>query len=367
MCTVGHFIDYIGYARGGAETNVEGLLKHNDGLKYKFEIVTSVTPFQRPKFHHLRVPIRTAIGFHQVREAAFLFKGKLSDLLYKLPGTIYKMGARKYFDRYNIIHCHGLDVMEALRDVGESKPIVLTVYNPVPERHLQDVAYADRIIVRSRELLSKLLEHFEEMKLIYIPPGCEFNYYRPPSEPGAGQPRTYPGRYVKLLLVGRLRPFKNIEGLLKAVQILNRGQVATSYYLTIVGDGPLRGRLVIATEDLGINDKVRFAGTVSSAEIGSFYHDADLIVVPSFYESFSQVSLETLVAQKRLLISTGMAEFRSLFPSIPVCNPYLPSDIASKIADTLMMPPVILPPDELEAYSWQCVMKQHYEIYDSLL
>jgi len=369
MYSVGHFVDYIGYARGGAETNVEGLCRHNVNSPFSFEIVTSKSPFSKPNFQDLQVPVRTSIGLYHMREASFLYKGIFSDLLYRLPGTVYKLNVRRHFKRYDIIHCHSLDVMDMIRRERGKAPVALTLYNPLVNRHRRNADYADCIIVRSREVIANL-KHAEPQlssKLVHIPPGCEFSYYEPGKEDGSNKRTSLTSTdSIRLLFVGRLRPFKNLEHLLAAVQILN-SEKSRRCTLTIVGSGPRQRQLVRLARNLGILTLVRFVGNLPSSQVGSVYQNHDLVVVPSYYESFSQVSLEALVARKRLLISRGLKEFHSIFPSIPTCNPDSPTNIAQKILEVIANPVVRVPSDDLSVYDWQRVTKLHYDVYTSLM
>lgn len=370
MCLVGQFIDFIGYARGGAETNVEGLCRHAVDSRFSFEVVTSKSPFFAPDFQALDAPVLTATSFYRMREASFLFTGLVSDILYRLPGLAYRLGVQKYFNRYDIIHCHSLDVAEMLKRKGTRTPAVLTVYNLIPERYRLSICHLDYVILRSRTLMTELGELDElraSPKIVYIPPGCEFSYYEP-IETSASCERTSiaDSDVIRLLFVGRLRPFKNLETLLHAVKILNSEQTAR-FTLTVVGSGPRKMELMTLARDLGVSELVAFAGGYPSVQMGGIYGSHDLVVVPSYYESFSQVSLEALVAQRRLLVSSGLKEFRSAFPDVPVCDPYSPNDMARRILDVIATPVVHVDSGDLSIFDWENVMQAHYDVYASLL
>lgn len=370
MHLVGQFIDFIGYARGGAETNVEGLCRHASDPRFSFEVVTSKSPFYAPDFQALDVPVLTAVGFYRIREASFLCTGLLSDILYRAPGLAYRFSVAKYFDRYDIIHSHSLDVVQMLIKRRVQVPIVLTMYNPIPERYLPTVGKVDCVIVRSKTLMNRLRQsergHWLP-KLVYIPPGCEFSYYRPMAHENVRESDGLAqSSVVRILFVGRLRPFKNLETLLHAVQILNQER-DRKFTLTVVGSGPRKGELTTLTEELGLSDLVVFAGTFPSVLMGEVYGRHDLVVVPSSYESFSQVSLEALVAQRRLLISSGLTEFRIAFPDVPVCDPNSASDMAQGIVDVISSPLLVVDSEDLGVFRWENAMRAHYDLYESLV
>ncbi len=68
--------------------------------------------------------------------------------------------------------------------------------------------------------------------------------------------------------------------------------------LVIVGDGPLRGELKSLAAQLGVTDKVVFAGEINNAGVTSFYHAADLFALASVArsEAFGIVQIEAMAA-----------------------------------------------------------------------
>jgi phosphatidyl-myo-inositol dimannoside synthase len=69
--------------------------------------------------------------------------------------------------------------------------------------------------------------------------------------------------------------------------------IPTIAYL-IVGDGPDRGRLERKARDLGVEERVIFAGRISEEEKPDHYRLADAYVMPSSGEGFGIVYLEAL-------------------------------------------------------------------------
>jgi glycosyltransferase involved in cell wall biosynthesis len=98
-----------------------------------------------------------------------------------------------------------------------------------------------------------------------------------------------------LLTVCRLsEPRKNVHRILRALAGL-RSEFSFRY--TIVGEGDLSGGLTSLCTELGLVDRVRFAGKVCGADLRSYYEHADLFVLPSgisetSFEGFGIVYLE---------------------------------------------------------------------------
>ncbi len=68
--------------------------------------------------------------------------------------------------------------------------------------------------------------------------------------------------------------------------------------LVIVGDGPLRGKLKRLAAQVGVAEKVIFAGVIENFELLSYYHAAAVFVLASVArsEAFGIVQVEAMAA-----------------------------------------------------------------------
>jgi D-inositol-3-phosphate glycosyltransferase len=136
-----------------------------------------------------------------------------------------------------------------------------------------------------------------------IPPGVDVKLFRPIPQPNARE--IIAAREDRtVLFVGRIDPIKGIDVWFKAMAL-------------VVNDNPaLRGRLCICLvggdvddetepdaemtrlqalgDELGIADLVSFLGRRSQESLPFFYASADVVVMPSLYESFGMVALEAM-------------------------------------------------------------------------
>ncbi len=97
--------------------------------------------------------------------------------------------------------------------------------------------------------------------------------------PFNSRPATPVVNGLKVVAVGRMVEKKGFRYLIEAAKILqDQGGVFT---IELLGSGPLRDELVQLAESLGVNDKVRFLGQASTAEVRVSMRDADVVVVPS--------------------------------------------------------------------------------------
>jgi glycosyltransferase involved in cell wall biosynthesis len=103
-----------------------------------------------------------------------------------------------------------------------------------------------------------------------------------------------------VVFAGRMVPYKGVDVLLRALAGLDAAAV-------LAGDGPWRGRWMALARELGIGDRVRFAGEVPHEELAALYHACDVFVLPSVTraEAFGYVQLEAM-ACARPVVSTRL-------------------------------------------------------------
>lgn len=108
----------------------------------------------------------------------------------------------------------------------------------------------------------------------------------------------------RIVFVGRVTAEKNIDVLLKAMTKLAPELRAT---LTIIGGGDLLGRLKKQTVDLGLADRVTFAGYLSDEELRHTLTDATVFAMPSTAELQSIASLEAMASGLPIVVADAMA------------------------------------------------------------
>jgi len=95
---------------------------------------------------------------------------------------------------------------------------------------------------------------------------------------------------VNILFVGRLEPLKGITSILKVLAAINR----TDIRLVVIGDGPFKDKVVACPF-------VYYPGKVQHVEMYKYYNACDLLVIPSYYETFGLVAFEALACGCRVL------------------------------------------------------------------
>jgi lipopolysaccharide/colanic/teichoic acid biosynthesis glycosyltransferase len=127
-------------------------------------------------------------------------------------------------------------------------------------------------------------------KCVVVPYGIEPALYtaaddgrKPALEHAAPEPTV--------LFVGRLVPYKGVDVLLRALPGLG-------VRVTIVGDGPCRASLERLAAELGVADRVTFAGQIPDEARLEAYRAADVCVLPSVsrQEAFGMVQVEAMLS-----------------------------------------------------------------------
>ena len=96
-----------------------------------------------------------------------------------------------------------------------------------------------------------------------------------------------------VLFVGNLIKRKNVDSILEAKKI-----ASSDYYLVVVGDGPLFKKLRKKVEDENIRDVI-FTGARNDVE--DIIPSCDVLILPSFSESFGLVLIEALACGKPVI------------------------------------------------------------------
>lgn len=139
-------------------------------------------------------------------------------------------------------------------------------------------------------------------KVCAIPPGVDLELFHPLDRPAIRNALGVEPDQPVIVFCGRIDPIKGIETLLEAVHILAAGPQPPTV-LFIGGDfdtageptGPL-SEVMQQTSALGIRDRFRFLGSQPQNRLPEFYTAADVVVVPSRYESFGLVAVEALAS-----------------------------------------------------------------------
>ena len=148
----------------------------------------------------------------------------------------------------------------------------------------------------SRREIATSFPSVNQDRLVLIPGGVDIQRFTPGSRKSEIRHRLGLEENTTILLtVRRLVPRMGLENLLHAF-----AQIASEradLYLVIGGTGRLASDLSTLANELGIADRIRFAGFIPEADLPAYYQAADLFVLPTLaLEGFGLITLEALAS-----------------------------------------------------------------------
>ncbi len=165
----------------------------------------------------------------------------------------------------------------------------------------QVVVAADRLVANTQDEATQLVDLYqaEPTKVVVVPPGVDLAKFTPGGVAEARQNLGLAAQAKVLLFVGRIQPLKAPDVLLRAVAHLLQAEPQLRSGLVVAVVGGLSGSglkhpasLVKLAAELGISDVVRFEPPAPASLLAQWYRAADLMVVPSYSESFGLVAIE---------------------------------------------------------------------------
>jgi len=165
----------------------------------------------------------------------------------------------------------------------------------------QVVAEADRLVVSTPAEARELIELYDAdpARVAEVAPGVDLEHFRPGVASTARTRIGVPPDALVLTFVGRIQPLKAPDILLRAAADLVRDDPALRARLVVLVVGGPSGSGLAAPEhlqqlaaSLGIAELVRFHPPVTADQLADVYRASDVVLVPSYNESFGLVALE---------------------------------------------------------------------------
>jgi len=219
------------------------------------------------------------------------------DLCYDLIHSHYWLSGRLgswLQDRWNVPHIvmfHTLGTVKNIAGVADPEPDLRIA----TEKKLTRTC--DRILAPTSREKENLLRYCQTpaAKIGVVPCGVNLDLFRPMDKRIARQRLGFDGDGPIVLYVGRFDPIKGIDRLLEAMAYLKHLQ--RMRLVIIGGDGPDTPEfqnLKRLSAEFGVEKSVRFGGRIAQKDLPPYYSAADALVIPSYYESFGLVGLESL-------------------------------------------------------------------------
>ncbi len=227
---------------------------------------------------------------------------------------------------HDIIHVHdwlsipaGLAAQEA-----SGKPLVVHIHatefdrtggngvnQHVYEVEKEGVHKAQRVIAVSNLTKNILVDHYgvNPKKITVVHNGVDMSQYNLSTTSDViGLSRLKKLGFSVVIFVGRITLQKGPDYFLEtAKKVL---QYNKKVLFIIAGSGDMEAQIIMRGAQLGISDRLLFAGFLRGNDLSNLYKLADLFVMPSVSEPFGLTALEAMVHSTPILISkqSGVAE-----------------------------------------------------------
>ena len=307
-------------------------------------------------------------------------------------------------EKYDAIHSHywisGKVAMPAAKELGI--PLVHTMHTMARVKNLnlaegetpepmirvqgetQVVAAANALVANTDAEAASLVSLYDACPDIVhvVSPGVDLYTFTPGQ--GRSAARTTVGLPQEALVVsfvGRIQPHKGPEVLIRATSELVKHSPLFRHKLIVNIIGGASGanteevdRLKELATWLAIDDVVRFSPPVPRADLAQWYRAADLVVVPSYSESFGLVALEAQACGTPV-VATAVGGLRTAVAdgiSGVLVDGHDPKAWSSVIARLLQEPQrrVLLSIGAIEHashFGWDATARGTLDIYDQVI
>ena len=216
------------------------------------------------------------------------------------------IAAQKLKESWNVPIAHMFHTLGLMKNrVAQSAAEVEGEYRINGEYQVLEAA--DRIIAATPAEQAQLqfLYKADKDRITIIPPGVDISSFYPIPQDEARCVIGVPENDPMLLFVGRIEPLKGVDTLIRAIAHMRTTGVTDRYphYLAIIGGNPdaeqqdmssEMARLQSLSRALGLGDLILFLGKRAQSSLPYYYSAADVLIMPSHYESFGMVALEAM-------------------------------------------------------------------------
>ncbi|MBD3164384.1 glycosyltransferase [Candidatus Woesearchaeota archaeon] len=221
-------------------------------------------------------------------------------------------------EAFDMIHCHDWMTFEAgirAREIS-GKPLIVHVHATEFDRtggnvnqRVYDIERkgmhaADKIIAVSSFTKSKIIGHYgiqpDKVEVVHNAVELKYTDY--------GENFKVNNKDKVVLFLGRITMQKGPDYFIQAAKKCLEFDPGIKFI--IAGTGDMEGYIIEKAAELGIADKVLFAGFVSNDDLDKMYQMADVYVMPSISEPFGITPLEAMKNGTPVIISkqSGVCE-----------------------------------------------------------
>ncbi len=283
--------------------------------KYGFQPIGITTRDKEKHLPEITFPVRSGHNLQSLTKGYlkpfFSLVGKATKYNFN-SWNLHVVGLNKLTRDLDIIHSADSWYPFTYQAVKTGKPTVATQWENIPfnvqgipyikiqEYNRRHVTHFIAITEKAEEALIK--EGVKEEKISVIPAGLDCNRFKPTLKTATNK-FGVSDEATKILFVGRLTPEKGIFDLLKAFSLMIKNQQDVE--LLVVGSGTpkMQGQIKGFAENLKIQNKVKFIGSIGYSDMAEIHNLADIFCLPSvetdfWSEQFGYALVEAMACEK---------------------------------------------------------------------
>ncbi|MFO3796593.1 MAG: glycosyltransferase [Anaerolineales bacterium] len=261
-------------------------------------------------------------------------KSELARYLPQFVAGIQRFAAENNL-HYDVIHSHywlsglaaeglaaawgGTPIVHMFHTLGEMKNRIAR--NDGEREPLERLRAEHHLVRRVERIIAATPAEEAQLRFLYraprerirvISPGVDIAHFYPIPKAEAKLYLGFPPEERILLFVGRIEPLKGLDTLIRAVSCLSQRHHLGKFCLIIIGGDPEQDaqnvnseihRLQRLCDELCLGNLVIFIGKRGQHILPYYYSAAEVVIVPSHYESFGMVALEAMACGTPVIAS----------------------------------------------------------------
>lgn len=217
-----------------------------------------------------------------------------------ISGIILKRIVNKY--KIDLIHANseaaGIVAVKARNRYKLNIPIVYTAHGVLPQKVKSDINQVDKIIAVSNfSKQAAIKEGFSPEKIEVIYNGVDIEKFSPQKQSKSWLRNQYdiPQDAFTMIIVSRIKNLRN-KGHQHLLDILKNYVEAKQWHLVVIGKGKGLNAFEQKIKEYDLQDRIHLLGHKTDVE--NYIDIADVMVLPSYFETFGLVLAEGMAMQK---------------------------------------------------------------------
>jgi glycosyltransferase involved in cell wall biosynthesis len=216
----------------------------------------------------------------------------------------------------DIVHAHYASSYGLLGRKSKFKPCIISAWGSdvldfpnksfIHKNILKKNLLSANVVTATSQLMVDAIRKISSVEAQHIPFGIDLSQFFPQKVQSPFKLEDTSDEQSQNIVFGSIKALEKIYGqqfLIKAFAQLIKEFPEMPLKLLLVGDGSLSNDYKLLASELGLVDKVLFAGKVPYSEICNYHNMIDIFVNPSLNESFGVSVLEASACEKPVIAS----------------------------------------------------------------